>query len=69
MHLEWSDISFAHRTLQVRSKPHHGHRIKDAEERELTLTDDRHKPGWRRSVLRKDNAGHRLSVSASEGGR
>jgi integrase len=40
MHLEWADISFAHRTLKVRSKSQHGHKIKDAEERELTLTDD-----------------------------
>ena len=40
MHLEWTDISFARRTLKVRSKPQHGHKIKDAEERELTLTDD-----------------------------
>ncbi len=40
MHLEWSDISFAHRTLKVRSKPQHKHFIKDAEERELPLSDD-----------------------------
>lgn len=38
MHLEWGDISSARRTLQVRSKPEYGHKIKDAEEREMPLT-------------------------------
>jgi integrase len=40
MHLEWTDMSTSRRTLQVRSKPDYGHRIKNAEEREMTLTDD-----------------------------
>jgi integrase len=40
MHLEWGDISVARRTLQVKSKPVHGHRIKDAEEREMALPAD-----------------------------
>jgi integrase len=40
MHLEWTDISFSRRTLQVKSKPRHGHKIKDSEEREMTLTKD-----------------------------
>jgi integrase len=40
MHLEWSDISFGLKTLHVKSKPLYGHRIKDAEERELTIPDD-----------------------------
>jgi integrase len=34
MHLEWSDISWSHRLLYVRSKPQWGHKIKDAEERD-----------------------------------
>jgi integrase len=38
MHLEWVDISYAHRLLQVRSKPRYGHKIKDSEEREVPLT-------------------------------
>ena len=38
MHLEFVDISHARRVLQVRSKPAYGHRIKDAEEREMPLT-------------------------------
>jgi integrase len=38
MHLEWTDISFERRTLQVRSKPRFKHKIKDSEEREITLT-------------------------------
>lgn len=40
IYLEWTDMSYARRTLQVRSKPRYKHKIKDAEERELTLTDD-----------------------------
>ena len=40
MHLEWKDISYGRRTLQVRSKASYGHRIKDAEERELPLPED-----------------------------
>src|SRR5260370_32382646 len=38
MHLQWVDVSFSRRTLQVRSKPLYKHRIKTAEERELPLT-------------------------------
>jgi integrase len=38
MHLQWIDISFSRRTLQVRSKPQYKHRVKTAEERELPLT-------------------------------
>jgi integrase len=38
MHLEWSDISFARQTLQVKAKPRYGHKIKDSEEREMPLT-------------------------------
>ncbi|MCU1249006.1 MAG: integrase family protein [Edaphobacter sp.] len=38
MHLEWSDISWTHRLLQVRSKPRYDHKIKDSEEREVPLT-------------------------------
>jgi len=38
MHLEWSDFDFAHKTLQVKSKPRYGHKIKDSEEREMPLT-------------------------------
>jgi integrase len=38
MHLEWVDISHTRRVLQVRSKPKYGHKIKDAEEREMPLT-------------------------------
>jgi integrase len=38
MHLEFVDISHARRVLHVRSKPDYGHRIKDAEEREMPLT-------------------------------
>jgi integrase len=38
MHLEWVDISWARRLLQVRSKPRYRHKIKDAEERELPLS-------------------------------
>jgi integrase len=37
MHLQWTDISQPHRTLQVRSKLQYNHRIKDAEEREMPL--------------------------------
>jgi integrase len=40
MHLEWADISYARRTLQVRSKPRYKHKIKDAEERELPLSQE-----------------------------
>ena len=39
-HLEWQDISFSRRTLQVRSKPAYDHRIKDAEERELPIPEE-----------------------------
>lgn len=38
MHLEWIDISYARKTLQVRSKPRYKHKIKDSEEREMPLT-------------------------------
>ena len=38
MHLEWTDISYTHKTLQVKSKPRYGHKIKDSEEREMPLT-------------------------------
>jgi integrase len=37
MHLEWRDISWAHRILQVRSKPQYEHKIKDCEERDLPV--------------------------------
>ena len=40
IHLQWIDISFSRRTLQVRSKPQYKHRIKTAEERELPLTQE-----------------------------
>jgi len=40
MHLEWLDISFPRNTLQVKSKPRYGHKIKDSEEREMPLTKD-----------------------------
>jgi integrase len=40
MHLEWTDISSARRTLQVRSKPRYKHKIKDSEERELPLSQE-----------------------------
>jgi len=39
-HLEWTDISFTHKTLQVKSKPRYGHKIKDSEEREVPLTEE-----------------------------
>lgn len=38
--LEWQDVSFARRTLQVESKPERDHFVKDGEEREVALTDD-----------------------------
>jgi integrase len=38
MHLEFVDISWAHRLLQVRSKPRYNHKIKDSEERELPIS-------------------------------
>src|SRR6202020_1382156 len=38
MHLEWVDISSAHRLLKVRSKLRYDHKIKDSEERELPIT-------------------------------
>jgi integrase len=38
MHLEWTDISYARKILQVRSKPRYQHKIKDSEEREMPLT-------------------------------
>jgi integrase len=38
MHLEWGDLSYAHKTLQVKSKPRYNHKIKDSEEREMPLT-------------------------------
>jgi integrase len=38
MHLEWGDISYSRRTLQVKSKPKYKHKIKDCEEREMPLT-------------------------------
>ena len=40
MYLEWVDISYARRTLQVRSKPRYKHKIKDSEERELPLSQE-----------------------------
>ncbi|MCU1251523.1 MAG: hypothetical protein JWQ49_4552 [Edaphobacter sp.] len=40
MHLEWADISYTHKTLQVKSKPRYAHKIKDSEEREMPLTKD-----------------------------
>jgi integrase len=39
MYLEWTDISYARRVLQVRSKPRWKHKIKDSEERELPLSE------------------------------
>jgi integrase len=38
VYLEWIDISYDRKTLQVRSKPRYKHTIKDYEERELTLS-------------------------------
>jgi integrase len=40
MHLEWIDISYPRKVLQVRSKPRYKHKIKDSEERELPLTEE-----------------------------
>jgi integrase len=40
MHLEWVDLSSARRTIKVRSKLAYKHKIKDAEEREMPLTED-----------------------------
>ncbi len=40
MHLEWADISFARSVLHVKSKPEWDHKIKDAEEREMPLTQE-----------------------------
>jgi integrase len=40
MHLEWTDIRTSEHTLKVESKPRWGHRIKDAEEREMPLSDE-----------------------------
>ena len=40
MHLEWADLSYARRTLQVQSKHRWKHKIKDAEERELPLSEE-----------------------------
>jgi integrase len=62
MHLQWIDISFSRRTLQVRSKPQYKHRVKTAEERELPLTKElvaqlqayrQQLPGGRRLVFGK----------------
>ncbi|WP_172838118.1 tyrosine-type recombinase/integrase [Terriglobus roseus] len=39
-HLEWTDIHWSRGTLKVQSKPKWGYRIKDAEEREMPLSDD-----------------------------
>jgi integrase len=59
MHLEWSDISFARRTLQVKAKPRYGHKIKDSEEREMPLTKQLVK---RLEIYRKKHAEGRLVV-------
>jgi len=40
IHLEWSDISMASKTLTIHSKPQYGFRIKDKEERSLPLSDE-----------------------------
>jgi integrase len=40
MHLQWIDISFSRRTLQLGSEPQYEHRAKTAEERELPLTQE-----------------------------
>ena len=39
-HLEWSDIHWSRAVLKVRSKPKWGHKIKDAEEREMAIPAD-----------------------------
>jgi integrase len=62
MHLQWIDINFSMRTLQVRSKPQYEHRVKTAEERELPLTQElvaqlqafrQHLPAGRKLVFGK----------------
>ena len=40
MHVEWSDISWSRKTLHLRRKPHWNHDLKDAEQRELALSED-----------------------------
>jgi integrase len=57
MDLEWVDISYTRKTLQVRSKPHYGHKIKDSEEREMPLTNNIIKQLQR---YREEHANHRL---------
>lgn len=64
MHLEWTDISFERRTLQVRSKPRFKHKIKDSEEREMPLTEELVKE---LHEYREKNPDHRL-VFGKRGG-
>lgn len=40
VHLEWPDIHRRERVLRVSSKPHHGFRVKDSEERDIPVPDD-----------------------------
>jgi integrase len=40
VHLEWTDISRARKTLKVQSKPKWNHKVKDAEERELPISQE-----------------------------
>lgn len=39
MHLEWVDLKFDRNVLKVESKPRYKHKIKDAEEREIPLSE------------------------------
>ena len=40
MHLEWTDINLSGRVLIVRSKPKYQYKVKDSEQREITLSSD-----------------------------
>jgi integrase len=57
MHLEFVDISWAHRLLQVRSKPRYEHKIKDSEEREVPISKTLLK---KLEDYRKEHPEHRL---------
>jgi integrase len=39
MHLEWADLKFDRNVLKVESKPRYKHKIKDAEEREIPMSE------------------------------
>ena len=65
MHLEWPDFTDDYRTIKVRSKPQYGHRIKDKEERVVSVSANL---GKRLKAYRRKNP-NALLVFGAQGGK